>query len=399
MFLMLRHPERDMAYVAQIAGVSPDIPEAARHLDVPIQNDGSLQADLLIDGKPLLIPNLEAVADRMHPPILDLARRTGVTSFVAVPLESHNQQLGYLAADRGAQPCMEEDLHMLLTIASHVAAAIDNARSYSHLEALKEHLEQRIAERTKELSIANERLQEIDRRRSLFLSVASHELRTPMTVIRSFADNMRDGIAGPVSEQQLTYLTRIGHNLSRLTRIINQLLDWSRLDTKSDALFLTPVCLETTALLVAENFRAIAQGKNITLEIAKPDGLPAVLGDTDKLEQILWNLIGNAIKFTPPGGRITVDFQTTPEGFLQTSVADTGCGIDPGHIAKLFQEFSKVPSANPASQGAQLGLFITKTLVTMHRGTIWLESTPGTGTRFYFTVPVCSQADRLKADG
>jgi two-component system sensor histidine kinase/response regulator len=197
----------------------------------------------------------------------------------------------------------------------------------------------------------------------------------------------------------LTYLTRIGHNLSRLTRIINQLLDWSRLDTKSDALFLTPVCLETTALLVAENFRAIAQGKNITLEIAKPDGLPAVLGDTDKLEQILWNLIGNAIKFTPPGGRITVDFQTTPEGFLQTSVADTGCGIDPGHIAKLFQEFSKVPSANPASQGAQLGLFITKTLVTMHRGTIWLESTPGTGTRFYFTVPVCSQADRLKADG
>jgi signal transduction histidine kinase len=399
MFLMLRHHERDTAYVAQIAGVSPDIAEALSHLDVPIQNDGSLQADLLIDGKPLLIPNLEAVADRMHPPILNLARRTGVTSFVAVPLESHHQILGYLAADRGAQLCTEEDLHMLVTIASHVAAAIDNAKAYSHLEALMEHLEQRIAERTKELSIANERLLEIDRRRSLFLSVASHELRTPMTVIRSFADNMRDGIAGPVSEQQLTYLTRIGHNLSRLTRIINQLLDWSRLDTKSDALFLTPVCLETTALLVAENFRAIAQGKNITLEIAKPDGLPAVLGDTDKLEQILWNLIGNAIKFTPPGGRITVDFQTTPEGFLQTSVADTGCGIDPGHIAKLFQEFSKVPSANPASQGAQLGLFITKTLVTMHRGTIWLESTPGAGTRFYFTVPVCSQADRLKADG
>jgi signal transduction histidine kinase len=399
MFLMLRHHERDTAYVAQIAGVSPDIAEALSHLDVPIQNDGSLQADLLIDGKPLLIPNLEAVADRMHPPILDLARRTGVTSFVAVPLESHKQILGYLAADRGAQLCTEEDLHMLVTIASHVAAAIDNAKAYSHLEALMEHLEQRIAERTKELSIANERLLEIDRRRSLFLSVASHELRTPMTVIRSFADNMRDGIAGPVSEQQLTYLTRIGHNLSRLTRIINQLLDWSRLDTKSDTLFLTPVCLETTALLVAENFRAIAQAKNITLEIAKPDGLPAVLGDTDKLEQILWNLIGNAIKFTPPGGRITVDFQTTPEGFLQTSVADTGCGIDPGHIAKLFQEFSKVPSANPASQGAQLGLFITKTLVTMHRGTIWLESTPGTGTRFYFTVPVCSQADRLKADG
>jgi signal transduction histidine kinase/HAMP domain-containing protein len=393
MFVMLRHHERDTAYVAQIAGVSPDIAEAARHLDVPILNDGSLQADLLIHGKPLLILSLEAVADRMHPPILDLARRTGVTSFVAVPLQSHNQMLGYLAADRGAQPCTDEDLHMLLTIASHVAAAIDNASAYSHLEELTQHLEQRIAERTQELSVANERLQEHDRRRSMFLSVASHELRTPMTVIRSFADNMRDGIAGPVSEQQLTYLTRIGHNLSRLTRIINQLLDWSRLDSKKEVLCLTPVCIEAMALMVVDSLRTIAAEKTITIEIVHADDLPAVQGDHDKLEQILWNLIGNAIKFTPPGGRITVDFQTTPEGFVQSCVADTGCGIDPGHVEKLFREFSKVPSALPTAQGAQLGLFITKSLVTMHQGTIWVESTPGAGTRFYFTVPVASSRD------
>jgi two-component system, sensor histidine kinase and response regulator len=390
MFLMLRHRERETAYVAKIAGVSPDIEEAARHLDLPIKDDGGLQADLLIHGKPLLILNLEAVADRMQPPVLDLARRTGVTSFVAVPLQSHNQMLGYLAADRGSQPCTEEDLHVLLTIASHVAAAIDNARAYSHLEELTQHLEQRIQERTQELSVANERLQDHDRRRSLFLSVASHELRTPMTVIRSFADNMRDGIAGPVSEQQLIYLTRIGHNMNRLTRIINQLLDWSRLDSNRDMLFLTPIYVETTTLLVADSLRTVASEKMITIEIRPAEGLPPVRGDQDKLEQILWNLIGNAIKFTPPGGRITVDFKTTPEGFVQTSVADTGCGIDPDHIEKLFQEFSKVPSPNPTAQGAQLGLFITKSLVTMHQGTIWVNSTPGAGTRFYFTVPIAS---------
>ncbi|HEV8619881.1 MAG TPA: ATP-binding protein [Nitrospiraceae bacterium] len=390
MFLTLWDPERDTAYVAKIVGVSPDIAEAVRHLDLPIQDDGSLQADLLIHGEPLLIPSIEAVADRMHPPILELARRAGVTSFVAVPLQSQNQILGYLAADRGGRPCMDEDLHMLSTIAGHVAAAIDNARAYAHLEELTQHLEKRIAERTQELTTANERLQEHDRRRSLFLSVASHELRTPMTVIRSFADNMRDGIAGPVNEQQLTYLTRIGHNLSRLTRIINQLLDWSRLDSKKEVLCLTQVCVETMALQVAESLRTVAAEKTITIEILHAEGLPAVQGDPDKLEQILWNLIGNAIKFTPPGGRIAVDFQTTPEGFVQTSVADTGCGIDPGHVGKLFQEFSKVPSANPTAQGAQLGLFITKNLVTMHRGTIWVESTPGAGTRFYFTVPVAS---------
>ena len=388
MFLMLRHQERETAYVAQIAGASPDIAEAARHLDVPIKNDGSLQADLLIHGKPLLIQRLDDVAERMQPPILELARRAEVTSFVAVPLQSHNQMLGYLAADRGSQPCTDEDLHMLLTIASHVAAAIDNARAYSHLEELTQHLEHRIAERTKELTFANARLQEHDRQRSLFLSVASHELRTPMTAIRSFADNMRDGIAGPVSEQQSTYLTRIGHNLSRLTRIINQLLDWSRLDSKNEVLCLAPVCIESTALLVADSLRTVAAEKTIALEIVHAEGLPAVHADSDKLEQILWNLIGNAIKFTPPGGRITVDFQVTSDGFVQTSVADTGCGIDPSHIGKLFHEFSKVPSTLPSAQGAQLGLFITESLVTLHRGNIWVESTPGAGTRFYFTLPV-----------
>jgi signal transduction histidine kinase len=399
MFLMLRHHERNTAYVAQIAGVSPDVAEAAKLLEIPVQDDGSLQADLLIHGDPLFIRNLDAVADRMSPPVLDLARRSGVTSFVAVPLKSHNQILGYLAADRSPQPCREEDLHMLWTITSHVAAAIDNAKAYSHLEELTLTLEQRIAERTQELSIANERLQEHDRQRSQFFSVASHELRTPMTVIRSFADNMRDGVAGPVSEQQLTYLTRIGHNINRLTRIINQLLDWSRLGSQQDMLRLTPVSVETTALLVADSLRTVAAEKSIALEIVHADGLPMVQADHDKLEQIFWNLIGNSIKFTAPGGHITVEFQANLEGFVQTSVADNGCGIDPGHIAKLFREFSKVQSANPSAQGAQLGLFITKSLVTMHKGAIWVESQPGVGTRFYFTMPVCSQADRLKAEG
>jgi signal transduction histidine kinase len=197
----------------------------------------------------------------------------------------------------------------------------------------------------------------------------------------------------------LTYLTRIGHNLSRLTRIINQLLDWSQLDSKKDLLSLAPVCVETVAFLVADSLRTVASERAITIEVVHAEGLPAAEADGDKLEQILWNLIGNAVKFTPPGGRITVDFQTTPEGLIQTTVADTGCGIDSSHMGQLFQEFSKVPSDSPTAQGAQLGLFITKRLVMMHRGTIWVESTPGAGTRFYFTLPVCSQVDCRKAEG
>jgi signal transduction histidine kinase len=387
MVLILRHADREAAYVAQTAGVSPVIAEAARHLDdIPVQDDGGITADLMIHGRPLLIHDIEAVSERLHPPVLDLLRRSNVRSFVCVPLQSHNQTLGYLAGDRDAQPCTNEDLHILLTIASHVAAAIDNARAYSHLAELTQHLEQRIEARTQELSLANVQLQEHDRQRTTFLSVVSHELRTPMTAIRSFAENMLDGVTGLLNEQQTTYLTRIEHNVARLARIIKQLLDWSILE--KEPLCVEPVCVREIAAVAAGSLQTLAAEKQVTIGIESTEKLLPIQGDRDKLEQILWNLIGNAIKFTPPGGRVSVQFSLTPEGFVQTCVADTGCGIEPGQLSKIFNEFSKVPSSMPASQGAQLGLFITKTLVTRHRGRIWVESTPGSGTQFYFTLPI-----------
>ncbi|HEX3203600.1 MAG TPA: histidine kinase dimerization/phospho-acceptor domain-containing protein, partial [Nitrospiraceae bacterium] len=244
MALMLRHEERDVGYVAQVAGVSDDVAEAARFLTVPIKDDDTILGDLFVHAKPILVRDVPGVAHRMNPAFLDLIKRVEVRSFVCVPLQSHNQTLGFIAGDRGAMPCSEEDLHILMTIASHVATAIDNARTYANLAQLTQHLEQRIQERTRELSVANERLQDHDRRRTMFVSVASHELRTPMTAIRSFADNMLDGVAGSLSERQKTYLDRIGHNLNRLTRIINQLLDWSRLDMNKEILRLESLSVD-----------------------------------------------------------------------------------------------------------------------------------------------------------
>jgi signal transduction histidine kinase len=313
-------------------------------------------------------------------------------SFVCVPLQSHNQNLGFIAADRGTMPCSEEDLHILMTIASHVATAIDNARTYADLARLTQHLEQRIQERTRELSVVNERLQEHDRRRTMFVSVASHELRTPMTAIRSFADNMLDGVAGAVSERQRTYLDRIGHNLNRLTRIINQLLDWSRLDLNKEILRLEPLAINQVSLVVVDSLRTVAAEKGVDLQIDSPEQLPKCYADRDKLEQILWNIVGNAVKFTPAGGRVTVQFEHLADGMVQTCVTDTGCGIPSEQLDRVFNEFSKVQSTMPTSQGAQLGLFITKSFITMHKGRIWAESEVGAGSRFYFTLP-CSSAE------
>ena len=391
MVLMLRHEDRDVAYVAQVAGVSDEIADTARHLTIPIKEDNSLMAELLIHAKPVLIHDINTIAHRMHPAILEIARRIGVTSFVLVPLQTHNQILGFLGGDRSTQPCTEEDLHILLTIASHVATAIDNARTYADLSQLTQTLEYRIQERTQELLVANEQLQDHDRRRTMFVSVASHELRTPMTAIRSFADNMLDGVAGALTERQKTYLNRIEHNLNRLTRIINQLLDWSRLDMKREVLRLEPLCIRQISTLVVESLRTVAAEKKVTIDIEAPEQLSKVHADRDKLEQILWNIIGNAVKFTPPGGRVSVAFEALPDETVQVCVADTGCGIPPEHLDSIFHEFSKIPSAMPTAQGAQLGLFITKSFITMHNGRTWVESTLESGTRFFFTLPCASE--------
>jgi len=208
-----------------------------------------------------------------------------------------------------------------------------------------------------------------------------------MTAIRSFADNMLDGIAGPLTERQTTYLTRIGHNLNRLTRIINQLLDWSRLDLKRETLNLEPLCIRQIAELVVDSLRTVAAEKQIVLDITFPKQLTQVLADRDKVEQIFWNLVGNAIKFTPLQGRVSVEIAQNAAGDVQACVADTGCGIAPEYLDKVFNEFSRVPSSFPASQGAQLGLFITKNLMRMHGGTIRVESTLQVGTRFYIVFP------------
>lgn len=392
MAVFLLSPERNCVVVAGSIGFAPAIEEAGRRLGIPIV-DGGITAELLIHGKPVLIGDVETVAQRLHPPLLELLRRSDVRSFVVVPLRSHAKILGYLGADRGARPCSEDDLHILLTIAGHVAAAIDNAKAYSDLAELTQHLEERIERRTEELSRANARLRDHDRRRSTFLSVVSHELRTPMTSIRSFAENMLDGVTGPLTELQRTYLTRIEHNVARLGRIIAQLLDWSRLDTKKVELRMEENSLYQIATIVADSLQMVASEKNVSLAVEPTGSLPAVLGDRDKVEQILWNLIGNAVKFTPPGGRVNVEFCESSPGVVQTCVADTGCGIDADHLPNIFDEFSKVPSAMPASQGAQLGLCITKALVTMHHGRIWAESRPGVGSRFYFTLPVAGSRD------
>jgi signal transduction histidine kinase len=263
------------------------------------------------------------------------------------------------------------------------------------VEELNVGLEAKVRDRTveiervnQELQVANGRLRELDQIKSSFVSMVSHELRTPMTSIKGYVDNLLDGIAGALTEKQATYLRRIKSNTERLTRMISDLLDLSKIEAGHVELRMTALCMTDLIEDVIEGFRGLAREKSLTLTRSQAEGVPAVRADRDKLNQVLVNLVGNAVKFTPAGGAIRVEVEPATDGFLRISIADSGHGIAPDDLPKVFTKFFRGSAAQSGVPGTGLGLAITKHLVELHGGRIRVESAPGKGSRFSFTVPV-----------
>ncbi|HEU4684050.1 MAG TPA: PAS domain S-box protein [Nitrospira sp.] len=238
-----------------------------------------------------------------------------------------------------------------------------------------------------ELQAANARLMERDEMRTKFISVVSHELRTPMAAIKGFIDNMLNGVTGDLNERQTDYLRRMQASLDRLTRLIGQLLDWSGLESGAVPLVRRSVCPVEVVRRVVDNARAVADAKQVRVMTEIEPGLPTVEADPDKLEQVLWNLVGNAIKFSQPSATVTVECRHAPDEGILYTVTDTGCGIAAADLPRVFDQFSGVQAPIPSARGAQLGLYITKSLVSQHGGRIWVESNPGEGSRFSVCLP------------
>jgi signal transduction histidine kinase len=276
-----------------------------------------------------------------------------------------------------------------MTVASQVAGALDNGRAYQELERFTQTLERRVQERTQELVAANEKLQELDRLKSAFVSIVSHELRTPMTSIKGYVENMLDGLTGLLTDKQAYYLGRVRFNVERLTRMINDLLDLSRIEAGRAELALAATPVAEFITEITESLQPVASAKGVALR-GQFHGEPAVMqADRDKLHQILTNLIQNAVKFTPTGGEIGVDARLD-DGFVLFCVADTGCGIGPHELSRVFERFYRGEGVQAEQRGAGLGLAITKSLVELHGGKIWVESQLGQGSRFFFTIPAAA---------
>jgi PAS domain S-box-containing protein len=246
----------------------------------------------------------------------------------------------------------------------------------------------RVAKDITEKKRYERRLKELDKMKSDFVSNVSHELRTPLTSIKGSVDNMLDGLTGSLNEKQVRYLVRIKSNTDRLSRLINDLLDLSRIE--SGRVEVRPARLPLTALAeeVAEYLKPLATEKLIRIEVPSPDPSATAWADRDKVTQVLVNLIGNALKFTPKEGKVTVALAKNENDYVQISVADTGPGILPEDANKIFSKFYQVTNiAKQKPRGSGLGLAISKALVEMHGGNIWVESEVGRGSTFYFTLP------------
>ncbi|MGB3941209.1 MAG: ATP-binding protein [Candidatus Manganitrophaceae bacterium] len=232
------------------------------------------------------------------------------------------------------------------------------------------------------------RFKEIDRLKSEFVSHVSHEIRTPLTSIKGYIDNLRDGAAGELNQKQRAYLERMYQNADRLIRLISDLLDLSRIESGKMRIALFPVSIPDLIDDVIGVFRPIAIEKGLQVTVVPFDGEGKVLGDRDKLEQVVINLIDNAIKFTPSGGQITVSLKETA-GEIAVSIQDTGIGIPLNEQPRIFDRFYRVEKTSDAViEGTGLGLFISKTLIEMHGGEIWVMSEKeGAGSEFRFILP------------
>jgi signal transduction histidine kinase/ActR/RegA family two-component response regulator len=375
-------PARRVLMDTRVLGVSHEIQAVARAHEIPVSDPMSPEGVVLLQGKPLLVGDVQTVWDGLHPLNQQLTLLTKTKAWIAVPLKIKDRIFGSLTVDRlQAHSLTQDDLELMMTVAHQVAIALDHASAFEQIEELNVGLEAKVRERTAELEQA-------DRLRSQFLSHVSHELKTPLTSIKGFLQNLLDGLTGPLNEKQERYVLRMFDNSNRLIRMIEELLDCTRIQSGRLDLIPEEIDLGPCVSDAVEQLRLLAQAKQQMLETVVPSAPLVVLADRDRLIQIVMNLVQNAVKFTPEGGSIVVTVRQEHHMLAGISVRDTGPGIPPEFRDHIFDPFFRVKQVHSGIKGLGLGLSIVRTLVELQGGTIAVRSEVGCGAELYFTIPL-----------
>lgn len=251
-----------------------------------------------------------------------------------------------------------------------------------------------------EIEAANAKLRKLDELKSQFISMASHELRTPLIAIQGYVDLLRDSKVKEFGQEQHKMLDTVSRNTTRLARIVSELLDISRIEENKLVLRQEPLSLANIIKEVTDEQKPSLDKRQHTLTLNIPPNLPQVIGDKDRIAQVIINLLGNAIKYTPDNGHIQIK-AGAENNHVQLSIIDNGIGIKAEHIGQLFKRFSTVGDVTKhrtskedfMAGGTGLGLSIVEGIIKAHGGAVWVESRFGQGSTFHFTLPKANPSE------
>lgn len=392
-FLFLRQGERLI-----LAGSGP--PEQVRRFEsIPEHRVGECMCGLAVrEGKALysqdIFQDMRCTWEE--------CKKAGYRSFAALPLLAGQEVIGIVGLACSEERNFEPQAEFLETLAAQVAGGVRNAQLYAEVERYAAELEQKVAERTRDLNLALEKAQAADRLKSAFLASMSHELRTPLNSIIGFSRVILKGIDGPITALQEQDLNAIYNSGQHLLRLINDILDLSKIDAGKMELSFDDVQIGELIETVVPTARGLIKDKPITLIQKIAPNIPVIRADPTRIRQVLLNLLSNAAKFTEQG-TITIEAgiesgeNNQPE--IVVRVTDSGPGIAEQDMSKLFQPFSQV-DASPTRKtgGTGLGLSISRRLIELHGGRISVTSELGKGSTFYFTLPLPQTAAPEKTE-
>jgi len=362
------------------------LPDEIEAINPQVNSDKGMYLDLINTGKTfssISLPHNNALKEK-------ISHFFKVNSFVISPILPKEGNKGvFFAGTENTDVAMTEGDEELITILSNqIGQAIENARLFEKTWRAQQELENKVEQRTRELTLALDEVKKINKRKTDFISSVSHELRTPLTSVKGYAAILLEEKLGKLPQAAKERLEKINRHSDELVHMVNDLLDIARIESGRQAMKMEERDLKTIVASAADLIAIQCKNKNIELVTDIAKDLPPVVADRSQLERVFINLLGNAVKFTPEKGKITI--KAAAEGnVIRVDVSDTGIGIPQESLPMLFEEFYRVD--NPINQqvkGTGLGLSLVRHIVEAHKGKIWLESKPGKGSTFSFTLPV-----------
>lgn len=318
-----------------------------------------------------------------------LSKSLNLTSFIMVPLVIRNKAIGLMTLGNTTpyHKPEETDIEILSVLANQLAQSIENARLYEELWIAYQDLEKRVKQRTLELERANQALTKMNQMKSEFVSAVAHELRTPLTSIKGYATILTSGRLGELKPEQKERLERINKHSNDLAQLINNLLDISRIESGRVTMEIRETPLDEIIKDVSEIIFPQVEEKSIKFEIERDPVINKIWVDRQQIERVLINILGNAVKFTPENGSITMRIKDKDD-YIQIDIIDSGTGIASQDLDRIFDEFYRGDNPiNREKKGTGLGLSLAKKIVEAHGGKIWVESKIGKGSKFSFTIP------------